>query len=58
MERTLYTLAWLEGPLRRRATASLNKGEVRTSLAHAIFFYRPGEIRDAPLKTSVIGPVD
>lgn len=47
MERTLYTLAWLEDPtLRRRVTASLNKGEARNSLARAIFFNRLGEIRD------------
>ena len=47
MERTLYTLAWLEDPaLRRRVTAVLNKGEARNSLARAIFFNRLGEIRD------------
>jgi TnpA family transposase len=47
MERTLYTLAWLEDPtLRRRVTAGLNKGEARNSLARAVFFNRLGEIRD------------
>ena len=47
MERTLYTLAWLEDPaLRRRVTAGLNKGEARNSLARAVFFNRLGEVRD------------
>jgi TnpA family transposase len=47
MERTFYTLAWLEDPtLRRRVTAGLNKGEARNSLARAVFFNRLGEIRD------------
>ena len=47
MERTLFTLAWIEDPsLRRRVTAGLNKGEARNSLARAVFFNRLGEIRD------------
>lgn len=47
IERTLYTLNWLEDPaLRRRVTAGLNKGEARNSLARAVFFNRLGEIRD------------
>lgn len=47
VERTLFTLAWLEGPaLRRRVTAGLNKGEARNALARAVFFNRLGEIRD------------
>jgi len=47
IERTLFTLAWLEDPaLRRRVTAGLNKGEARNSLARAVFFNRLGEIRD------------
>jgi len=47
VERTLYTLNWLEDPmLRRRVTAGLNKGEARNSLARAVFFNRLGEIRD------------
>jgi hypothetical protein len=47
MERTLFTLAWLEDPaLRQRVTAGLNKGEARNSLARAVFFNRLGEIRD------------
>jgi TnpA family transposase len=47
IERTLFTLAWIEDPsLRRRVTAGLNKGEARNSLARAVFFSRLGEIRD------------
>jgi TnpA family transposase len=47
IERTLFTLAWLEDPaLRRRVNAGLNKGEARNSLARAVFFNRLGEIRD------------
>jgi TnpA family transposase len=47
IERTLFTLAWIEDPsLRRRVTAGLNKGEARNSLARAVFFNRLGEIRD------------
>jgi TnpA family transposase len=47
IERTLFTLAWIEDPsLRRRITAGLNKGEARNSLARAVFFNRLGEIRD------------
>ncbi len=47
IERTLFTLKWLQEPaLRRRVSAGLNKGEARNSLARAVFFYRLGEIRD------------
>ena len=47
IDRTLFTLAWLEDPaLRRRVNAGLNKGEARNSLARAVFFNRLGEIRD------------
>ncbi len=47
IERTLFTLKWLQDPaLRRRVSAGLNKGEARNSLARAVFFYRLGEIRD------------
>jgi hypothetical protein len=47
IERTLFTLAWIEDPsLRRRVTAGLNKGEARNSLARAVFFNRLGEVRD------------
>ncbi len=47
IERTLFTLAWLQDPaLRRRVAAGLNKGEARNSLARAVFFNRLGEMRD------------
>jgi undecaprenyl-diphosphatase len=39
IERTLFTLRWLQDPdLRRRVTAGLNKGEARNALARAVFF--------------------
>jgi TnpA family transposase len=47
IERTLYTLNWLEqAPLRRQATAELNKGESRNALARAVCFHRLGRLRD------------
>ena len=47
IERTLYTLDWLERPpLRRQATAELNKGEARNALARAVCFHRLGRLRD------------
>jgi TnpA family transposase len=47
IERTLFTLHWLQDPaLRRRVQIGLNKGEARNALARAVFFYRLGEIRD------------
>ncbi|MGO2643135.1 Tn3 family transposase [Brevibacterium aurantiacum] len=47
IERTLFILDWLQNPdLRRRVTASLNKGEARNALARAVFFNRLGELRD------------
>jgi TnpA family transposase len=47
IERTLFTLAWLQDPaLRRRVMAGLNKGEARNALARAVFFNRLGEVRD------------
>ncbi len=47
IERTLFTLEWLQSPeLRRRATAGLNKGEAKHTLKRAVFFNRLGEIRD------------
>ena len=47
LERTLFTLKWLQDPtLRRRTNAGLNKGEARNALARAVFFHRLGEIRD------------
>ena len=47
LERTLFTLDWVEDPELRRATGqNLNKGESRNSLARAVFIHRLGEIRD------------
>lgn len=47
IERTLFTLDWLQKPeLRRRAQTGLNKGELRNSLARALRFYRRGAIAD------------
>ena len=47
LERTLFTLDWIEDPeLRRDAGRELNKGEARNSLARAVFIHRLGEIRD------------
>ena len=47
IERTLFTLDWLERPeLRRQATAELNKGEARNALARAVCFHRLGQLRD------------
>jgi TnpA family transposase len=47
IERTLFTLEWLQKPeLRRRAQRGLNKGELRNSLARALRFYRRGAIAD------------
>jgi TnpA family transposase len=42
IERTLFTLDWLEMPdLRRQATAELNKGEARHALARAVCELHP-----------------
>jgi hypothetical protein len=47
VERTLFTLEWLQSPeLRRRVQVGLNKGEAKNALARAIFFNRLGELRD------------
>jgi TnpA family transposase len=47
LERTLFTLDWIDDPeLRRTAGQELNKGEARNSLARAVFIHRLGEIRD------------
>jgi TnpA family transposase len=47
LERTLFTLDWVEDPeLRRGASRELNRGESRNSLARAVFLHRLGEIRD------------
>jgi TnpA family transposase len=47
IERTLFTLEWLQSPeLRRRVQMGLNKGEAKNALARAVFFNRLGELRD------------
>ena len=47
LERTLFTLDWIDDPELRRTTGQeLNKGEARNSLARAVFIHRLGEIRD------------
>jgi TnpA family transposase len=47
LERTLFTLEWLQDPeLRRRSHVGLNKGEQQNALRRAVFFNRIGEIRD------------
>src|SRR5271165_732298 len=47
LERTLFTLDWIEDPELRRTTGQeLNKGEARNSPARAVFIHRLGEIRD------------
>ena len=47
IERTLFTLEWIQSPdLRRRVHLELNKGEARNSLARALFFYCRGAVRD------------
>lgn len=44
LERTLFTLDWIEDPeLRRGPSRELNKGESRNSLARAVFVHRLGE---------------
>jgi TnpA family transposase len=47
IERTLFTLEWLQNPeLRRRVQVGLNKGEAKKALSRAVFFNRLGELRD------------
>ena len=51
VERTLFTLGWIESPAeRRRATRELNKGEAENALKRAIFFHRVGRLRDHGLQ--------
>ncbi len=51
VERTLFTLDWIEKPEeRRRATRELNKGEAENALKRAIFFHRAGRVRDQGLQ--------
>lgn len=47
LERTFFTLDWLESPgLRRQATAELNNGESKNALQRAVCFHRLGRLRD------------
>jgi TnpA family transposase len=49
VERTLFTLQWLQSPeLRRRVQVGLNKGEAKNVLARAVFFNRLGDLFTAP----------
>jgi len=51
IERTLFTLDWLEQPeLRRACQAGLNKGEARHTLAAAIYTNRQGRFTDRSLE--------
>jgi TnpA family transposase len=51
VERTLFTLDWIEHPdERRRATRELNKGEAENALKRAIFFHRASRLRDHGLQ--------
>jgi len=51
IERTLFTLDWLERPeLRRQTTAELNKGEARNALVRAVCFHRLGRLRDRAIE--------
>jgi len=57
LERTLFTLDWIEDPdLRRDTGRELNKGEARNSLARAVFMHRLGESVTAPTRTSSTAP--
>src|SRR5216683_150889 len=47
IDRTLFTLDWLQSPeLRRRATVDLNKGEAKNALSRAVCFHRRGMVHD------------
>ena len=51
LERTFFTLDWLESPeLRRRCQAGLNKSEARHALARAVFAHKQGRIADRTLE--------
>ena len=51
IERTLFTLDWIERPEeRRKATRELNKGEAENALKRAVFFHRTGRLRDRSLQ--------
>jgi TnpA family transposase len=47
IDRTLFTLDWLQSPeLRRRVTVGLNKGEAKNALSRAVCFHRRGLVQD------------
>ena len=47
IERTLFTLAWLQRPeLRRHVGDELNKNELKNSLQRAVFIHRLGTVQD------------
>ncbi len=51
IDRTLFTLDWLESPeLRRRCQAGLNKSEARHALAQVVFVHKQGRIADRTLQ--------
>src|SRR3712207_4125855 len=51
IERTLFTLDWLESPaLRRACQAGLNKGEARHALAQAVYAHRQGQFADRTIE--------
>jgi TnpA family transposase len=51
LERTFFTLDWLESPeLRQRCHAGLNKSEARHVLAQAVFTHKQGRIVDRTLE--------
>lgn len=51
IERTLFTLDWLEHPSQRRVCqAGLNKGEARHALAQAVYAHRQGRFSDRTLE--------
>ena len=51
LERTLFTLDWLQSPgLRRQATAELNKGESKNAMQRAVCFHRLGRMHDRSIQ--------
>jgi TnpA family transposase len=54
LERTFFTLDWIEDPhLRRRNLMMLNLGESCNSLKRAVFIHRLGELRDRTLENQL-----
>ncbi len=52
LERTLFTLDWMQNPkLRRRVQTGLNKRAARNALTRAVFFNPLGKLRDRSRKT-------